>query len=47
MSHCILYSGVEVCVLMLSLGVVSRVGPGIDVLGGVDVLQVKGAVLGV
>jgi len=31
----------------LSVGVVSRVGSGIGVLGGVDVLQVEGAALGV
>jgi len=31
----------------LSLGVVSTVGPGIGVLGGVDVPQVEGVVLGV
>jgi len=43
-----MHSGVEVCILMdLLFGVVSRVGSGIVVLVGVDVLQVEGAVLGV
>ena len=43
----LLRSCAEVCELTeLSFGMVSRVGPGIDVLDGVHVLQGEGAVSG-